>query len=451
MHLSKFFALPIALAVATTVAVPPAAATEGTRSGLELRSRLPKDPVLAIVMTSDDLAVSFDELFETAARLSDEGSSDDLRRGLSDWESRMGFSVRDDLLAQIGPEFALVIDLPTPEEVMNALGDPTPENWSSLFHGIGKLAQVRDAKRLDDTLRKIFTAWKAEVGEAEELTRVTFSLGGEDSDTDPAFPKIPLYYGFRDDTFALGFSPEWVRASLDARPAGQRLDDGADFAKLAPHLDARPTGLFYLNLPKIAGWIRQSPMVAMLIASNKEAKGVADVFLTDEYFGMGLAATTAKADGGVKTTSFGPPGLSVGRLVGGAVAALAIPNLLSAIDRGKQKRTMADVRTIGIVCEQYLVDNETYPGPTDGWVPVEAIAEQVEPVYVRELPRNDGWGGPILFWSDGHSYRVVSSGKDGEMDQDWSQPFDARETADLLQDLVFGDGQFLAWPEGMAR
>jgi len=451
MRWMNLVALPIALALVTVASSLPSTATEVTQPGIELRARLPKDPVLAIVFSSKDLPGSLDELFETAARLSGEASSDDFRRGLSEWESRMGFSVRDDLLAQIGPEFALVIDLPTPEEVMNAVGNPTPENWSHLFHGIGKLAQVRDPERLDATLRKIFTAWEAEIGEAEGLTRVGFSLGGDEGDTGAAFPEIPLYYGFRDNTFALGFSTEWVRASLDARPVGQRLDDGADFARLAPHLDARSTGLFYLNLPKIAEWIEQSPLASMLIASDEDAKRMAEVFLADEYVGMGLAATTIEVDGGVKTTSFGPPGLSAGRLVRGALAAIALPNLFSAIDHGKQKRTMADVRSISIVCEQYLVDNATYPGPTEGWVPVETIAEQVEPVYIRELPRDDGWGRPILFWSDGSSYRIVSNGLDGEMDQDWAQPFDARETSDLVHDIVFGDGKFLAWPEGMAQ
>jgi hypothetical protein len=330
------------LLVIVTVVVSPAAiaAKKKTQPGLELRSRLPKDAVLAIVMSSDDLPASIDELFETAARLSGDGESDDLREGLIEWESRMGFSVRNDLLARIGPEFALVIDLPTSEELMNAVGNPTSENWSHLFRGIGALAMVRDAERLDVTLHKIFTAWNAEIAEVEELTQVTFSLNGNDgasAGTEPAFPKVPLYYGIQGEIFALGFSPDWVRASLGKRPSGERLDDGADFAKLASHLDARPTGLFYLNLPKIAEWIRQSPLVGMLIASNAEAKGMAEVFLTDEYVGMGLAATTIETDGGVKTTSFGPPGLSAGRLLRGVVAAVMIPKLLPATEREQQE------------------------------------------------------------------------------------------------------------------
>ena len=45
----------------------------------------------------------------------------------------------------------------------------------------------------------------------------------------------------------------------------------------------------------------------------------------------------------------------------GIIAAIAIPNLLNAIDRGKQKRTMADMRSIGTAMESFAVDNNVYP------------------------------------------------------------------------------------------
>ena len=41
----------------------------------------------------------------------------------------------------------------------------------------------------------------------------------------------------------------------------------------------------------------------------------------------------------------------------GIIAAIAIPNLLNAINRGRQKRSMADIRTIGTAVEAYAVDN----------------------------------------------------------------------------------------------
>ena len=45
----------------------------------------------------------------------------------------------------------------------------------------------------------------------------------------------------------------------------------------------------------------------------------------------------------------------------GIIAAIAIPNLLNAIQRGKQKRTMADMRAVGTAVEAYAVDNNFYP------------------------------------------------------------------------------------------
>jgi prepilin-type N-terminal cleavage/methylation domain-containing protein len=45
----------------------------------------------------------------------------------------------------------------------------------------------------------------------------------------------------------------------------------------------------------------------------------------------------------------------------GILAAIAIPNLLNAVQRGKQKRTMSDMRALATAVEAYAVDNNTYP------------------------------------------------------------------------------------------
>ena len=45
----------------------------------------------------------------------------------------------------------------------------------------------------------------------------------------------------------------------------------------------------------------------------------------------------------------------------GIIAAIAIPNLLSAVQRGKQKRTMGDMRTLGSAIMAYNIDNSQYP------------------------------------------------------------------------------------------
>src|SRR5436190_21986828 len=45
----------------------------------------------------------------------------------------------------------------------------------------------------------------------------------------------------------------------------------------------------------------------------------------------------------------------------GILAAIAIPNLLNAVQRGKQKRTMADMKALAVALEAYQVDNAVYP------------------------------------------------------------------------------------------
>ena len=64
----------------------------------------------------------------------------------------------------------------------------------------------------------------------------------------------------------------------------------------------------------------------------------------------------------------------------------------------------------------------------------------------------DGWGHTILVWSDGETYRIVSPGKDGEVERDWTGEIDdGGATSIFTADIVFGDGVFLAWPEGTQR
>src|SRR6202048_3345842 len=45
----------------------------------------------------------------------------------------------------------------------------------------------------------------------------------------------------------------------------------------------------------------------------------------------------------------------------GILAAIAIPNLLNAVQRGRQKRTMTDMRALATGIEAYHVDNSTFP------------------------------------------------------------------------------------------
>jgi len=129
----------------------------------------------------------------------------------------------------------------------------------------------------------------------------------------------------------------------------------------------------------------------------------------------------------------------------GIIAAIAIPNLLNAIDRGKQKRTMADMRSIGTAIESYAVDNNFYPkGMSDATAA--GISTHVSPIYIKTVPTTDGWNNAWDVDSDatGALYTITSAAKDAT--QAGSNP--GGQTQEFACDIVFASGQFFQWPQG---
>ena len=149
----------------------------------------------------------------------------------------------------------------------------------------------------------------------------------------------------------------------------------------------------------------------------------------------------------------------------GIIVAIAIPNLLNAIQRAKQKRTMADMRSAGTAAEAYAVDFNHYPAaaamtlPSGLTLPGSAATfgaagsgfnKQVAPTYIRLLPIVDGWSSFFLYGtgaSNQQAYAIMSLGKDGAVQA--SPP--GGETTDFNNDIVFVNGQFLQYPAGAQR
>jgi general secretion pathway protein G len=124
----------------------------------------------------------------------------------------------------------------------------------------------------------------------------------------------------------------------------------------------------------------------------------------------------------------------------GIIAAIAIPNLLNAIDRGKQKRTMADLRSIGTAAESYAVDNNVYPVATTA-AALKTIVEAGN--YMKNMPVNDGWNYAFQVASATTEYTIYSQGKDG------TGTTCTQGTTTLFNDQIcFVVGQFVRYPAG---
>ena len=159
-------------------------------------------------------------------------------------------------------------------------------------------------------------------------------------------PHLQVFYAVRDDRWAFGFSAEWVRAALEPRPKGERLTDGEDFKAVFARLDARPSDLTYVNLPKVREYVVGSQVIRMVLQGNAGFREFVNRFFTREAMSVGLGSTSVRLEDGVRTTNFGPPWMSGTAVSSGFIAALALPNLLAAIDRGRTRRTVSDLKAI---------------------------------------------------------------------------------------------------------
>lgn len=126
----------------------------------------------------------------------------------------------------------------------------------------------------------------------------------------------------------------------------------------------------------------------------------------------------------------------------GIISAIAIPNLLNAIDRSKQKSTMGEMRSIATAIESYAIDITTFPTATT----MAALITAIDPMFIRDLPDEDGWGYPFVVDSNGTAYTLGSQGKDGA---GGLSTCSAAPKCDALNDaIIFSNGQFVQWPEG---
>src|SRR5688500_8442027 len=101
----------------------------------------------------------------------------------------------------------------------------------------------------------------------------------------------------------------------------------------------------------------------------------------------------------------------------GILAAIAIPNLLTAMQRSKQKRTMADIRSIATAWEARATDVNSYAAagfsfPADDYTG--SLSTKLSPTYIKSLPTKDGWENPYEFRTTsaiGDVYSIRSGGK----------------------------------------
>ena len=98
----------------------------------------------------------------------------------------------------------------------------------------------------------------------------------------------------------------------------------------------------------------------------------------------------------------------------GILAALLIPNAITAIQKAKQKSTMKDITVISTAVADFVTDNGTAPTANGPYAAGDAFYTGLSPFYVKVLPINDQWGTPFNVWcgASATQYGVTSPGSD---------------------------------------
>jgi len=123
----------------------------------------------------------------------------------------------------------------------------------------------------------------------------------------------------------------------------------------------------------------------------------------------------------------------------GIIAGIAMVNLLGALNRSKQRSTMADMRTIAIGIEVYHIDKGFLPDASS-MVQLRSI---LIPYQASVVPVVDRWGHFFSYTQDGANYTIESFGRDGTDGAEVT--YATRANTDL--DLQLSNGLFLFAPE----
>lgn len=150
----------------------------------------------------------------------------------------------------------------------------------------------------------------------------------------------------------------------------------------------------------------------------------------------------------------------------GIIAAILIPNLIDSLQKGKQKRTMGDMRNLGTCWMSWLTDQvgagaagqRTYDVNTSGFNIIEAsnllstLFRTQTFFYCQEVPLVDGWGNPMQYRVNSNLLsanvmNIVAVARDNAFEGS-SYTIGAFIATQYDRDIVWADGLFIVYPAG---
>jgi prepilin-type N-terminal cleavage/methylation domain-containing protein len=152
----------------------------------------------------------------------------------------------------------------------------------------------------------------------------------------------------------------------------------------------------------------------------------------------------------------------------GLISAILLPNLLDALQKAKQKRTVATIRDVGTAWFSWMTDelSSAAAGANqfnfDALTPISAanlrssLIPEEGARYAASVPRTDHWANPLDYVAAEKlkaapsGIAVRSRGRDGEAGPtEPPYPIGSFPVTQYDQDIVWSDGFFVRYPAGV--
>jgi len=160
----------------------------------------------------------------------------------------------------------------------------------------------------------------------------------------------------------------------------------------------------------------------------------------------------------------------------GIIAAILIPNLIDALQKAKQKRTVGDMRDVGTAWFSWLTDQvgaASAGSSSTNTIDLTKLTSTLQPselqttlhvsatfFYIQNVPSNDGWGKSYHYAWQGTSnllsspfMGIGSCGQQGVCNEGGDLnatvtlgPFTATQ---YTHDIIWVDGYFVSYPAGV--
>jgi general secretion pathway protein G len=142
----------------------------------------------------------------------------------------------------------------------------------------------------------------------------------------------------------------------------------------------------------------------------------------------------------------------------GIIVATSIVNFFNAIQRARQRRSMAEMRGFSTALEAYAGDHNLYPPPSGYSLPAGMslptltcglASSYLAPTYLKRAVLIDGWNSWFLYGTtpDNQDYIFVTTGKDGTLE---TSPVYGITTM-FDNDIILVDGSFAQFPDGVQQ